>query len=118
DDDAESIVESIAGQDALDSADIPSEQTRAPRDLPPYLAALYRTPLLTPSRERGLFLKFNLRRYQFVAARRRLDPEFARHRDLSLLEQMLQRIDETRNQIVQANLRLVVSVARKHLRPG
>lgn len=118
DEDAESIIEAILNQDELSGEEASAEQTRAPRDLPPYLAELYRTPLLTPARERGLFLKFNLRRYQFVMARRRLDPQFARHRDLAMLERMLDRIDETRNEIVQANLRLVVSVARKHLRPG
>src|SRR5690606_4720822 len=72
----------------------------------------------TPNQERGLFLKFNLRKYQFIARRRKLDPQFARARDLALLEELLRRVHETKNQIVQANLRLVVSVARKHLRAG
>ena len=49
--------------------------------MPPYLRELYREPLLTPSRERALFLKFNFRKCQFVAARRKLEPQFARSRD-------------------------------------
>lgn len=96
----------------------PMAETRIPRDLPPYLRDLYRTPLLSPARERALFLKFNFHKYQFVTARRRLEPEFATGRDLAVLEQHLRHITSARNDILQANLRLVVSVARRHVRPG
>ncbi len=94
------------------------EELRIPRDLTPYLQALYRTPLLTPAAERSLFLKFNFEKYQFVTARRRLEVQFARNADLLLLEQLLKRVVETKNRIISANLRLVVSIARRHLRPG
>ena len=119
-DDAAAVVETIASQDEL-APDAPrraAEESRVPRDLPPYLQSLYRVPLLTPSRERALFLKFNFHKYQFVAARRRLEPQFARARGLDRLDAHLRKATATKNQIVQANLRLVVSVARKHLRPG
>ncbi len=115
--DAQAVVSAIAGQDVLVSSPS-SEQTRTPRDLPPYLQALYRTPLLTQAQERALFLKFNFHKYQFVAARRKLDPQFARHRDLKLMEDFLHRATEVKNRIIQANLRLVASIARRHLRPG
>jgi RNA polymerase sigma factor (sigma-70 family) len=94
------------------------EDDRVPRDLPPYLQALYRTPLLSPAGERALFLSFNFHKFRFVTARRRLDPQFARARDIAELEGHLRRATEVKNAIVQANLRLVVSIARKHLRPG
>lgn len=116
--DAEAVIDQIIAQEPIGLKPAPVEETRVPRDLPPYLASLYRVPLLTPNQERGLFLKFNFRKYQFVCRRRKLDPQFARARDLDRLECLLQRVHETRNQIVQANLRLVVSVARKHVRPG
>jgi RNA polymerase sigma factor (sigma-70 family) len=114
--DAAAAVEEIARQDDLTRASRP-EDSRVPRDLPPYLQDLYRTPLLSAARERALFLKFNFHKFQFVTARRRLEPEFARKRDLDEMETCLHQAIETKNAIVQANLRLVVSVARKHLRP-
>jgi RNA polymerase primary sigma factor len=86
--------------------------------MPPYLQELYRLPLLSPARERALFLKLHYYRFRFTTARRQIEPQVARHRELELLENLLRRIVETRNAIVRANLRLVVSVARKHLRPG
>jgi len=116
-DDAEATVSTIASQKEL-GIDADPEERRVPQGLPPYLQELYRTPLLTPSRERALFLKFNFYKYRFVQARRRLEPQFARSRDLDELEEQLSRATDVKNQIVRANLRLVVSIARKHLRPG
>lgn len=116
-DDAERAINAIvAAEDLMD--DTRPEDARVPRDLPPYLADLYRTPLLTPARERALFLKFNFHKFRFIAVRNDLEPQFARARDLSTLEKHLRDATETKNAIVRANLRLIVSVARKHLRPG
>lgn len=116
-DDAEAAIDAIAAEGEL-AARSNGDETRIPRDLPPYLADLYRTPLLTPQRERALFLKFNFHKYEFVTARRKLEPQFARARDLDELDGRLRKAIDTKNAIVRANLRLVVSVARKHMRPG
>jgi RNA polymerase sigma factor (sigma-70 family) len=116
-DDAERAIDAIASQRPL--AAVPTgEQARVPKGLPPLLQALYREPLLTPTEERGLFLKFNFQKYQFLTARRRLDDRFVKHRDLLAVEAHLRKASETKNRIVRANLRLVVSIARRHLRPG
>lgn len=112
-DDADQVIRSVMSQDEI--AETASADVRAPRSLPPYLQDLYRTPLLTPARERALFLKFNFHKYQFVHLRRQLEPQFARSRDLDLLERHLRDATDTKNAIVRANLRLVVSVARRHL---
>ena len=115
--DAAEVIEQIVSQQEVLPEPRP-EENRVPRDLPPYLQALYRTPLLSPAQERALFLKFNFHKYQFVSARRRLDPQFARLRHLEELERFQRAATETKNAILSANLRLVVSVARRHLRPG
>ena len=115
--DSLAVIDSIVAQQEI-GLGVSGEESRIPRDLPPYLQALYRTPLLTAARERALFLKFNYHKYKFVTARRRLDPELTRRRDLDELESHLADTTGVKNAIVQANLRLVVSVARKHLRPG
>ncbi len=116
--DARNAIDTIASQEDLTTVNGKPEEVRVPRDLPPYLQDLYRTPLLSPPRERALFLKFNFHKFQFVQSRRDLEPEFARSRDLDLMESHLAEATETKNQIVRANLRLVVSVARKHMRAG
>lgn len=128
--DAEMMVESLAKEhDTIDvsprSASSSRSQSssladdpRMPRDVPSQIASLCSAPLLTPARERALFLKFNYHKMRFVTARRKLEPDFARVRDLNLLEGHLRKASETKNLILRSNLRLVVSIARKHLRPG
>ncbi|MBC7782628.1 MAG: sigma-70 family RNA polymerase sigma factor [Burkholderiales bacterium] len=115
--DAEYLLANMASDPAV-RADHHPEASRIPADLPPYLRDLYRTPLLTPARERALFLKFNFHKYQFAQARRRLDPAKLRARDIDQLDRLLDNATEVKNQIVQANLRLVASVAKKHVRAG
>jgi len=123
---AQAAVDAIAGPDAgivpainpqaVVSGDDPS---RLPRDLPVDLQQqLYRMPLLTPAQERGLFLKLNFHKYRFVSMRRKIDPPHAPTSAIQELQREWKRVVETRNRIVRANLRLVASVARKHLRAG
>ncbi len=114
---AESAIDAILSQGSLAGAPAAGE-LRVPHGLPPYLQELYRIPLLSPAEEQGLFLKYNFCKFQFHCARRRLDVEFARDHDLQSLETLWNRAVEVKNRIVQANLRLVVSVARQHWRPG
>ena len=115
--DADGVVREIALTEGLPEKGRP-EDARVPKDLPPYLADLYRTPLLSAGRERALFIEFNYYKYKFVTARRELEPGVARMGDLDRLEEYWRAAVETKNEILRANLRLVVSVARKHLRPG
>src|SRR5688572_2226735 len=125
--DAELMVEAMAKeQETIDVTPAPdrvaspslADDLRLPRDVPTAVASLCSAPLLSPARERALFLKFNYHKMRFVTARRKLEPEFARVRDLNLLEGHLRRAADTKNLILRSNLRLVVSIARKHLRAG
>lgn len=118
--DAAAVVDEIARQQDVQDvmAGRSAEEARVPRDLPPYLQELYRTPLLSPAKERALFLKLNFHKFQFVMARRKVEEQSVRAKDLNRLETIRRRSTDVKNAIVRANLRLVVSIARKHLRSG
>lgn len=116
-DDVELALAAIESQEPIAEPATRMSSDRLPRDLPPYVSSLCAAPLLSPTRERALFLKFNHRKMQFLQARRRIDPQLVRMRDLNRLDALWHRAIETKNDIVRSNLRLVVSVARKHLRP-
>jgi RNA polymerase primary sigma factor len=118
--DSEAVVNALVSQrdtiEAPQSSKAGSDAYRLPSDLSSSIAALCSAPLLTATMERALFLKLNYHKMRFVTARRKLEPDFARVRDLNLLESHLRKATATKNLIVRANLRLVVSIARKHLR--
>ena len=91
-------------------------KVRCPPDIPPYLASLYETPLLTQQQERHLFRKMNYLKYKAAKLREKLDP---RHPDPELMDQIEQLYDQAvavKNEIIRANLRLVVSIAKRRLR--
>lgn len=113
--DAADAIRAIATQNAIDGP-MDCEVQRIPRDLPPYLQELYRIPLLSPQQERATFIEYNYRKFCFAAGRRQLDPILAHHRNLDRVERLAAEAAEVRNRLIAANLRLVVSVARKHLR--
>lgn len=115
--DAQQALDAMVRQEELPAEDA-VEKTRVPGDLPAYLRSLFRYPLLSAGRERSLFLSFNFAKFLFASACCRLDPAKARARDIDHLERLRARYTEIRNRIAQANLRLVVSVASKHIRAG
>jgi len=87
---------------------------RLPADLPPYLKALYQVPLLTPQHERDLFRRYNYLKYKADRLRRGIDMNRVRTSHLKRVESMLLQANMVKNHIVRANLRLVVSIAKKH----
>jgi RNA polymerase sigma factor (sigma-70 family) len=89
-------------------------EKRIPRDLPPYLQQLFRLGLLTAEGERTLFRQMNYLKWKADQARLALDPETATARELDEVESLQQRAAMIKNTIVQANLRLVVSIAKRH----
>jgi RNA polymerase sigma factor (sigma-70 family) len=93
----------------------PSE--RASGSLPPYLAQLYETPLLTKDDERTLFTLMNWFKYKAEQIRQSLHPTRPSPRKMAEIRELLEKSAHVRNRIVQANLRLVVSLARKFCNP-
>lgn len=91
---------------------------RIPANLAPYLAELFAIPLLTPARELALFRKFNYLKYKADRQARAIDPETVRPVELDRIEALQTAANAVKNEIVQANLRLVVSIAKRHARPA
>jgi len=91
---------------------------RPPADLPPYLQALYRTALLPHEESVRLFQRMNFLLHQAETRRQRLptSPATAAGSAIAEIDDLLHRANEIKNRITQANLRLVVSIARRHLR--
>jgi RNA polymerase primary sigma factor len=116
--DARRAIEAIfkAAEKAAPPAPRTAEEPGLPRDLPPYLKSLCDHPLLTAVKERALFLKMHLHKFQFVTLRRKLEARAVKWKDVNNLETHLRLAQQTKNQIVASNLRLVISVARKHVR--
>ncbi len=96
---------------------------RAPSGLPPYLASLYEVALLTREQEQHLFRKYNY--LKFKAARLRdellrdgeLDPAKAKKSLLDEIESLYEQAVSVKNEIIRRNLRLVVSIAKRHISP-
>src|SRR5436309_8203327 len=96
----------------------PARRTKAPKGLPPYLASLYEVPLLSREQEAHLFRKMNYLKFRANQLRERIDPTRARTADLDEIERLQEEALAVKNQIIRANLRLVVSIAKKHLGPS
>jgi RNA polymerase primary sigma factor/RNA polymerase sigma factor len=97
------------------AAEGPAKKGRGPSGLPPYLAALYEVPLLTREHEYHLFRKFNYLKYKATKLREKLDPVRARTSLMNEIERLYDEAVKVKNEIVQANLRLVVSIAKRHV---
>lgn len=96
----------------------PARATRRPSGLPPYLASLYEVPLLTREQEQHLFRKFNFLKYRASKLREQLDLARPKSGTMDEIEQLYSQAVAVKNQIVRANLRLVVSIAKRHVAPA
>jgi RNA polymerase primary sigma factor len=88
---------------------------KPPEGVPPYLASLYDVPLLSREQEAHLFRKMNYLKYRALKLRDALDPARATTTVLDQIDRMLEEALAVKNQIIRANLRLVVSIAKKHV---
>jgi len=95
------------------SAEAPA--ARIPKDLPPYLQSLYLTPLLTREQEQDLFRRYNYVKYKTAKSLQTIDTADVTAEQCETIAALMGRIEELRQRIIRANLRLVVSIAKKHV---
>ena len=98
--------------------DQPRKKSRLPSGLPPYLASLYEVPLLTRAQEAHLFRKMNYVKYKAMRLCERLDPARPKSGLMDRIERYYDEAVATKNLIIRANLRLVVSIAKRHVGPA
>jgi len=111
--DAPDAEEAILHDPALDRPAY--EAKEMPDDVPAYFADLSRLPLLKRDEERALFCKYNYIKYVFAKLRESLKPsEGDDPKLLARLEGLAAEASECRARLVEANLRLIVKLARQH----
>jgi RNA polymerase sigma factor (sigma-70 family) len=97
---------------------------RVPKDVPPELAPLYDVPLLNKEQEQHLFRKMNFLKHQASQLRKQfckagvsvveVDPSRVRIQDLKRIEDLQAQANGVKDQLINANMRLVVSIAKRH----
>ncbi len=100
----------------LPEAIIPPRKVRAPSGLPTYLASLYDVQLLTREQEYHLFRQMNYLKFKAHALRGDLNAADPAVGVMDEIDSLYQRMVDVKNKIVQANLRLVVSIAKRHMK--
>jgi RNA polymerase primary sigma factor len=121
-----------ASRDAEFSAPMPDAQgyeakrraMHAPKDVPPELASCYEYPLLSKDQEQHLFRKMNYLKHKAAKLRDRLrkeggdanevDPTRVRNQTLKDIEDLQNDANAVKELLINANMRLVVSIAKKH----
>ncbi len=92
-------------------------RVKPPPGLPPYLASLYAIPLLTREEEQYWFRKMNYLKFRACKLREKIDPKRPKAKQMDQLEKFLTQANEVKNFLIRSNLRLVVSIAKRHITP-
>lgn len=104
--------EILAGLDVASPSPAPASAAHN-EDLPAYFASLYATPLLAPQEERDLFWGMNYLKFRARLLRVSLNETAPDELLMDEIDACLERSRRVRDRIVQANLRLIVALARK-----
>jgi RNA polymerase primary sigma factor len=94
----------------------------APRDVPPELASCYEYPLLSREQEFHLFRQMNYLKFKAAKLRDEMrkedgvavDPSRVKIQTLREVERLQNEANDVKEILINANMRLVVSVARRH----
>lgn len=90
----------------------------APKGLPIYLKTLYKTPLLSKDQEQALFRRYNYLKFKAAKLQGRVkDSRAPKVEDIEEIEKWMDEANRVKNRIIQANLRLVVNIAKRHVGP-
>ncbi|MDA8563301.1 sigma-70 family RNA polymerase sigma factor [Mariniblastus sp.] len=92
-----------------------ARKTKPPAGLPRYLASLYEVALLNREQEQYLFRKYNFLKCKASKLRASLDVTRAKASLMDEVESLYDQAVKIKNRIVQSNLRLVVSIAKRHV---
>jgi RNA polymerase sigma factor (sigma-70 family) len=105
------ILAPMPDQEAYDQK---RQEMKVPKDVPPELGSLYETPLLNKDQEQHQFRKMNFLKHKASQLRNELDPAKARIQDLKTIEDLQEESNKIKDNLINANMRLVVSIAKKH----
>jgi RNA polymerase sigma factor (sigma-70 family) len=93
-----------------------SRKTRRPAGLPSYLASLYDVTLLNREQEGHLFRKMNYLKHKASRLREALVSTLGNKSSMiDQIQELYESAVRVKNRIVQCNLRLVVSIAKRHV---
>jgi len=88
-----------------------------PEKIPPYLRDLYRIPLLERDEEQFLFRKYNYIKYRMAMLQERIRERGYRTRLMERFTEWARAAAQVRRILIRCNLRLVVSIAKRHVGP-
>ena len=108
--------ESVIVADAPDY-DEKAEAVRIPLGIPAYLADLYRVPLLNKAQEQHYFRLMNFLKWRACQLQERIHLGQST-RLVRKLTTLLNDVAKIKSLLIRSNLRLVVSIAKRHLKPG
>ncbi len=101
---------------------------KAPKDVPAEFAPMYEVPLLNKEQEQHLFRKMNFLKAKASKLRNQLrkdgheageiDPTRVRIQLLKEIEDLQAEANAVKDQLIRANMRLVVNIAKKHVGPA
>jgi len=103
-----------AGLFDVEKAEKKSSFIKSETDIDGYFAEIREAALLTGRQEQFLFRKYNYLKYKAAKIQKRVDIFRPQAREIRCIQALLAEAETVKERLIKSNLRLVVSVARKH----